>query len=125
VLEVLHTALREIMMDIGQKDGGLARSGPKEAAAASCQTVAGPQLSSSNAKEDVISVQQGVHASSSFPAEAEQTQCTQLELVGEVDGGNVPDDAMLSRTKANFIEFVLERMMFGMMQEIVAGATEI
>jgi hypothetical protein len=39
---------------------------------------------------------------------------------GEADGIPATDDLPLSRTQANFIEYVLERMLFGVMQEVVS-----
>jgi hypothetical protein len=72
-------------------------------------------------------VEDGNHAAFSFPSRTEkndQASGAKLDLQGEADGVPVPDDAMLSRAKANFIEYVLERMLFGAMQEFVATDTD-
>lgn len=114
VLEVLHMALREVMMEAGQKGTGLPRSGPADVSvpSASCK---------------VGAVVGGNPTSFSFPQKAgtvKKTLCTQLEANGEEAGVTVADDAPMRRTEANFTEYVLERMLFGVMQEVVAGETE-
>lgn len=57
----------------------------------------------------------------SFPRRTEQAMSTKLKSHVETDNSQTPDDALLNRTQANFIEYVLERMLFGVMQELVAG----
>lgn len=124
VFEVLHTALREIMMETGLNTAVRSRAGATEAAAAS-QMVTAPSET-----HHASSMEMGVHAASFLhPPRSEmvdeQTQGTQVEAQGEADGITAPDDALLSRTKANFMEYVLERMLFGVMQEVVAADTEL
>lgn len=121
VLEVLHTALREIMIETGHKSSGLARPSRTGAAAAS-QPVTVPIAAAHSAS---TGGKTGHVVSPSVPTSTGQMQCKPLEAAGEADESTQPDDMLLSRTKANFIEFVLERMLFGVMQEVLAGDTEL
>ena len=119
VREVLQTALQEILMEFGQNGTSRSRSGRTDSVAFG-QLVGGP----SSCRESGAVV--GGNATSfSFPPRAEKGTRTRLETQGEESGATAADEAPLSRTKANFMEFVLERMLFGVMQEVVAGDTEV